>query len=196
VSRAGSTSSTTPSRRRFSRYANSRKPSVSSRYVTRSGHANDDLSSPLMPYGRSSALGVPPVWCAVTERRVVPLPKGWQRKRARILRLYGRVCYRCGTGGATEVDHVIPASRNGGDDDANLRPIHHACHLSKTAHEARGEPRARRPEPHPGDVVTTDHSGRARNEGGGQPPATSASHGAGTALSTGPESRRQERRGA
>lgn len=92
-------------------------------------------------------------------RRVEPLPPGWDRKRRRVLRKHGGICHVCHQPGATEVDHVIPASRGGSDDEENLRPIHHGCHLTKTGREARGEPRRRSAEPHPGDVQLPRKSG-------------------------------------
>jgi 5-methylcytosine-specific restriction enzyme A len=92
-------------------------------------------------------------------RRVAPLPMGWAATRRRILERWAYICHVCLEAGGVgmEIDHVIPVSRNGSDDDSNLRPIHgrndpRKCHLRKTAREARGEPRARQPERHPGDV--------------------------------------------
>lgn len=86
-------------------------------------------------------------------RRTVPLPRDWERTRARVLARWGRVCHWCGEGNADQVDHVVPASRGGGEEENNLRPIHGTpCHAEKTAKEARGEPRARKAEQHPGDV--------------------------------------------
>lgn len=82
--------------------------------------------------------------------RSAPLPANWPAKRARILRRDGRVCYRCARGGCNEVDHIVPASRGGTDDDSNLAAICTDCHKAKTAREARGESRRRAPERHPG----------------------------------------------
>lgn len=38
---------------------------------------------------------------------------------------------------ATEVDHIIPKARGGGDDDDNLQALCHACHKRKTEGEGR-----------------------------------------------------------
>lgn len=83
--------------------------------------------------------------------RVKPLPIGWTATVARILLRDGRVCYRCGRW-AGEVDHVVPASQGGGEDDTNLAAICTACHRKKTSAEAHAAriPRKRPVEEHPG----------------------------------------------
>lgn len=93
-------------------------------------------------------------------RRVLPLPKNWQRIRRRVLADWACICHVCGQGDATEVDHVLPASRGGTDERTNLRPIHgrydpRKCHLKKTARESLPPriPRRREQERHPGDVL-------------------------------------------
>lgn len=85
-------------------------------------------------------------------RRSAPLPNGWDRKRRRILRRDANICYVCHKAGATEVDHIVPVSRGGGDEDMNLAAICKDCHASKTGREARGGTRRREPEQHPGLV--------------------------------------------
>lgn len=97
--------------------------------------------------------------------RSKPLPKDWERTRAYVLDRDAWVCYRCG-GTATEVDHVVPVSLGGSDDEANLAAICSNCHRHKTAVESnvrkmigRRWPEA---EAHPGWVG--DHPTR-----GGQP---------------------------
>ena len=84
--------------------------------------------------------------------RTAPLPRGWSRTRARILRRDAYICHVCHLAGADEVDHIIPASRGGTDHEMNLAAIHHACHVVKTAREAGRVSRQREPEPHPGLV--------------------------------------------
>jgi 5-methylcytosine-specific restriction endonuclease McrA len=89
-------------------------------------------------------------------RRSVPRPKGWHRIRARILRRDRGTCYVCGSP-ATHVDHIIPASRGGSDDDTNLAAMCVTCHNRKTAQEANAlhpkrQSRRREPEAHPGDI--------------------------------------------
>lgn len=68
------------------------------------------------------------------------------------------VCYVCHRAGADQVDHVVPVSQGGSDEDDNLAAIHsQPCHARKTAAEAnasnpRAQPRKRAEEAHPGDV--------------------------------------------
>jgi len=88
-------------------------------------------------------------------RRTQPLPRDWGRIRKRVLRRDQGICYVCGRPGATHVDHVVPASRGGSDDEANLRAICGECHGRKTAGEAnaanpKAQPRKRAEEEHPG----------------------------------------------
>jgi HNH endonuclease. len=39
---------------------------------------------------------------------------------------------------AKHVDHIIPKSQGGTDDDGNLQSLCAACHRAKTAREGRG----------------------------------------------------------
>lgn len=48
-------------------------------------------------------------------------------KRARVLARDGYVCHLCGLPGADSVDHIIPRSRGGSDDESNLRAAHAVC---------------------------------------------------------------------
>ncbi len=85
--------------------------------------------------------------------RSAPLPKGWERTRGRILRRDGGRCYICGAEGCTHVDHIVPVSQGGGEEDDNLAAICDRCHGHKTALEANAaKPKRARPrnEPHPG----------------------------------------------
>lgn len=69
----------------------------------------------------------------------------WERKRRRILSRDKGLCQVCLALGkyrpAQHVDHVIPKSEGGSDDDGNLQAICKICHAEKTVDEAR---RARR----------------------------------------------------
>ncbi|PRY05393.1 HNH endonuclease [Kineococcus rhizosphaerae] len=56
----------------------------------------------------------------------------WKKARARVL-ARSTVCHLCGLPGANEVDHVVPYSRGGGDNEENLRPAHRSCNRSKGA---------------------------------------------------------------
>ena len=64
-----------------------------------------------------------------------PLPKNWARLRRRVLRR-SELCHVCRLPGADEVDHIVPRSAGGTNDEANLAPIHaNPCHRRKTARE-------------------------------------------------------------
>lgn len=89
--------------------------------------------------------------------RSQPLPKGWDKLRARILRRDGGACQLghpgC-TGTATEVDHVTPAARGGNDDPSNLQSVCTNCHRIKTTAENPMTQSRNRPKPpHPGDLT-------------------------------------------
>ncbi|MDI3835105.1 HNH endonuclease [Pseudomonas aeruginosa] len=65
----------------------------------------------------------------------------WRRKRDLILKRDGYMCQCSECKGvkriATEVDHIIPLSQGGTDDDSNLMAIAgHPCHARKTARES------------------------------------------------------------
>lgn len=49
------------------------------------------------------------------------------------LATYGTRCHLCGTTGATTADHLVPRSKGGGDDLANLRPAHLSCNSARGA---------------------------------------------------------------
>jgi 5-methylcytosine-specific restriction protein A len=95
-------------------------------------------------------------------RRTKPLPRDWGRIRKRVLRRDQGICYVCGRPGANQVDHIVPVSMGGGEEDANLAAIHERpCHAAKTSREAnaqnpRAQPRKRAEERHPG---LTDRGG-------------------------------------
>lgn len=55
-------------------------------------------------------------------------------KRERIIRLNAGLCWYCGEP-ATTVDHVIPRSRGGSDDDSNLLPACGPCNEGKRSRE-------------------------------------------------------------
>lgn len=69
----------------------------------------------------------------------------WRRKRERVLARDGYLCKcdDCVRLGlllvAHEVDHIVPMSQGGSDDDSNLRAINRDCHKRKTAREAHGQ---------------------------------------------------------
>ena len=65
----------------------------------------------------------------------------WQLRRARILKRDGYVCQPCQREGrsirATSVDHIVPKSQDGTDNDANLEACCEPHHLAKSARERR-----------------------------------------------------------
>lgn len=67
----------------------------------------------------------------------------WRRKREAILLrdLYMCQCDECKGGilPANEVDHIVPLSQGGSNDDNNLRGINCDCHKKKTHRESKGE---------------------------------------------------------
>jgi 5-methylcytosine-specific restriction protein A len=85
------------------------------------------------------------------------MPANWFSVRRAVLR-GSTVCSMCGQPGADEVDHIVPRSRGGSDDLTNLRPVHRACHASKSSREGverRRALRANRVRPsgrHPGSL--------------------------------------------
>lgn len=64
----------------------------------------------------------------------------WDKLRVRILRRDSGLCRPCLAVGrvtvATAVDHVVPRSRGGSDDESNLQSICNDCHRIKTQAEA------------------------------------------------------------
>ncbi|MGE0133749.1 MAG: HNH endonuclease [Dehalococcoidia bacterium] len=101
--------------------------------------------------------------CPVSTYRTAPLPRHWAALRKAVLHTHRGVCHVCGLPGATEVDHITPASRGGTDHPSNLAPIHGRrdviegraktnCHGAKTAREAGATARKREPERHPGAI--------------------------------------------
>ena len=65
----------------------------------------------------------------------------WEKQRARILDRDKHLCVACRAAGraviATDVDHIIPRSAGGSEDDSNLQSLCSACHKAKTAREGR-----------------------------------------------------------
>ena len=65
----------------------------------------------------------------------------WEKQRARILKRDKRLCQSCLKAGrsvvASDVDHIVPRSAGGSEDDANLQALCRDCHKAKTAREAK-----------------------------------------------------------
>ena len=53
--------------------------------------------------------------------------RDWRRTRDRILARDDRICQLCGQPGADTVDHIIPVSKGGTNNDDNLRAAHQRC---------------------------------------------------------------------
>lgn len=56
-------------------------------------------------------------------------PEEAARSRQRVVTLmaHGSICHRCGHGGATNIEHVIPITDGGDDAAGNLAPICSRC---------------------------------------------------------------------
>lgn len=61
-----------------------------------------------------------------------PMPPGWQKTKAAVLRRDRHKCRDCG-GRATTVDHVWPRAWGGSDHPSNLEAVCEPCHDKRTA---------------------------------------------------------------
>lgn len=83
------------------------------------------------------------------------LPADWHRRRAAALQRDHHRCRLCGAP-AVAVDHIVPHTKGGTDELANLQAVCQPCHDAKTKREiaeARWAPERRNqrpPTPHPG----------------------------------------------
>ena|SRR6185312_5249815 len=59
------------------------------------------------------------------------VPELTKEERARALARLGRTCVGCGAKDRLEVDHIVPRSRGGRNDDANLQVLCRSCNASK-----------------------------------------------------------------
>ena len=68
-----------------------------------------------------------------------------QRTRDRIFTAACGLCAECARQGlvklASELDHIKPVARGGGNDDDNLQPLCDECHKDKTARDEGHRPR-------------------------------------------------------
>ena len=84
--------------------------------------------------------------------RTKPLPRDWHKTQPRILKRDGYRCYLCGAPGCRKVDHVVPVSQGGGEEDSNLAAICDDCEKREAARGERGQAEA-------GTAVTERHPG-------------------------------------
>src|SRR5262245_26814566 len=74
---------------------------------------------------------------AVDQARGTPTARGfgyeYQAKRRRILARDGYVCHLCGQHRADSVDHLVPRSRGGTNEDSNLAAAHLSCNSARGA---------------------------------------------------------------
>ena len=109
---------------------------------------------PMLPQ-RPCPVGGCPVLGPCAKHRRAPVPKpekrlyddrrgssaqrgygyAWQKRRAEYINKHP-YCVRCGKP-TTDVDHKMPRSRGGSDDDSNLQSLCGYCHKQKTAREKR-----------------------------------------------------------
>src|SRR3954449_8616655 len=64
----------------------------------------------------------------------------WRRLVAEVIERDGGVCWLCGKPGADSADHVVPASRGGRDELANLPAAHLSCNLARRDDDAPSSP--------------------------------------------------------
>jgi 5-methylcytosine-specific restriction protein A len=109
---------------------------------------------PNLPMRPCSFSGCPVIGpCKTHQRKAKPAPEvrlyddrrgsstargygyAWQQRRKEFIKRFP-FCARC-TRPTTDVDHVVPRSRGGSDDDSNLQPLCGFHHKQKTAMERR-----------------------------------------------------------
>lgn len=70
----------------------------------------------------------------------------WEALRRRVLTEESGICWLCGHGGATTVDHIVPASVDPSLrwERSNLRAAHARCNRQRGAGGSRPQPRTTR----------------------------------------------------
>ena len=76
-----------------------------------------------------------PAWSNPSQH-TLQRPRNWKAIRARVLRRDGHRCRMCGQPGA-EVDHIVPVSKGGSWEAANLQTLCRPHHIAKTRNERR-----------------------------------------------------------
>lgn len=56
---------------------------------------------------------------------------------ATLRRFWGMPCTICGDRDDIEVDHIVPVAKGGTNDESNLQPLCHQCHVRKGNRRAR-----------------------------------------------------------
>lgn len=115
----------------------------------------------------------PKPWATSRRREHLTVTGTAERKRReKILKRDMGICYVCDQPGADQVDHVVPLSEGGADEEHNLASIHaEPCHREKTAAEAV----------------------RGRTRGGGNPRSAALQKPAGVASGAGADQNRGDR---
>lgn len=72
------------------------------------------------------------------------MPKGWELTRRRVIARDNGLCHLCGHAGANSADHIIPHSKGGSDEMANLKAAHKACNEKKNGSLMKPIPRESR----------------------------------------------------
>ena len=57
--------------------------------------------------------------------------RAWRKLRRYVIARDKGICWRCGRGGATTADHIIPRAHGGSDAPANLAAAHDKCNRDK-----------------------------------------------------------------
>lgn len=70
------------------------------------------------------------------------------KARVALFQEHGGTCHICGgkinVGEAWEVEHIIPLSMGGEDEQGNMRPAHKKCHAGKTKKDVAAVSKAKR----------------------------------------------------
>ena len=65
----------------------------------------------------------------VAKKKRAGLASGGQRRR--VFKRDGNRCVKCGSTERLEIDHIVPRSRGGGNEESNLQTLCHGCNLAK-----------------------------------------------------------------
>ena len=95
---------------------------------------------PCLVHRRQPRVPAPDAPRLYDDRRVSSTQRGygyaWQQRRKEFIKRHP-ICADCQRRPTTDVDHKVPRSRGGSDDDSNLQGLCGFCHKQKTARERR-----------------------------------------------------------